>query len=276
MNEVKGFSRISPDMLPINKECYSAISQFCQTALGEGHLNVLGGIQQFIRQNYDTLVAQWSRVEVDSPVTIFDVWRYEMVGICRNLMKHINHQFGNQFIAVYPWFGALAFLPACCEQGINQHCHLPFLAKNEYFNIDRAIKIDFDSEFFENKGVNESVLIVDSALATGRTVKAIIKILLEKEVFEHEIVVVNVVSSPEGVYNLLNEFPQIKIYTAALDTCLDGKGNIVPGIGNVEERFLKQFDIDFFKEYRRAFTFYQWALLQDCIKQANPVPDIVA
>jgi uracil phosphoribosyltransferase len=45
-----------------------------------------------------------------------------------------------------------------------------------------------------------------------------------------------VIAAPEGVARVEKEYPDIKIYTAALDRGLNENGYIVPGLGDAGDR----------------------------------------
>ena len=78
------------------------------------------------------------------------------------------------------------------------------------------------------------VILVDPMLATGGSASAAITML--KEAGAHDIRMICLVASPEGVARLNNDHPDITIYAAALDECLNEKGYIVPGLGDAGDR----------------------------------------
>lgn len=75
------------------------------------------------------------------------------------------------------------------------------------------------------------ILIADPMLATGNTMKEIlgkIKSLGNPK----RIVLFNVIASKEGIDNLLKSYPDIEIYTCAIDNEVNQDGYIVPGLGD--------------------------------------------
>ena len=71
-------------------------------------------------------------------------------------------------------------------------------------------------------------------LATGGSLNfAISKI---KEAGGTNISAICVVSSPEGIKNIENEHPDIKLFTASIDEGLDDNWYIVPGLGDMGDR----------------------------------------
>jgi len=75
------------------------------------------------------------------------------------------------------------------------------------------------------------VLIADPMLATGNTLKEIlnkIKSLGKPE----RIVLFNVITSKEGIDNLISSHPDLEIYTCAIDNEVNKDGYIVPGLGD--------------------------------------------
>ena len=77
-------------------------------------------------------------------------------------------------------------------------------------------------------------IIIDPMLATGgSTVAAIDKL---KENGAESIVVVCIVTCPEGIELVETEHPDVPIYAAAIDEKLDEKKYIVPGLGDAGDR----------------------------------------
>jgi uracil phosphoribosyltransferase len=78
------------------------------------------------------------------------------------------------------------------------------------------------------------VILVDPMLATGNS--AVAAISRVSELSARSIKFVCLVAAPEGVDNVLGIFPQISIFAAALDRCLDAAGYILPGLGDAGDR----------------------------------------
>jgi len=49
--------------------------------------------------------------------------------------------------------------------------------------------------------------------------------------------VCSIISAPEGVENILTNYPNVKIITAALDRELNDKKYILPGLGDAGDRW---------------------------------------
>ncbi|MGH7097909.1 MAG: uracil phosphoribosyltransferase [Stellaceae bacterium] len=78
------------------------------------------------------------------------------------------------------------------------------------------------------------VILVDPMLATGNSAVAAISRLAELSA--RSIKFVCLVAAPEGVDNVLGVFPDVSIFAAALDRCLDEAGYILPGLGDAGDR----------------------------------------
>lgn len=85
------------------------------------------------------------------------------------------------------------------------------------------------------QNVEESVVIVvDPMLATGGSaVDAITKM---KERGCENIRLMNLVAAPEGVQAVREQHPDVDIYVAAVDDCLNERAYIVPGLGDAGDR----------------------------------------
>jgi uracil phosphoribosyltransferase len=78
------------------------------------------------------------------------------------------------------------------------------------------------------------VLVVDPMLATGGSVSEAIQIA--KNHGATDIRYVGLVGVPEGVAKVQKDHPDVTIYLAALDSHLNEKGYIVPGLGDCGDR----------------------------------------
>ena len=77
-------------------------------------------------------------------------------------------------------------------------------------------------------------ILLDPMLATGGSAAAAIDLLKAKGA--KNIKLVCLVSAPEGVNVVNDAHPDVEIYTAALDECLNDHGYIVPGLGDAGDR----------------------------------------
>eukprot|EP00922_Rhytidocystis_sp_ex-Travisia-forbesii_P004891 GHVS01007161.1.p1 GENE.GHVS01007161.1~~GHVS01007161.1.p1 ORF type:complete len:251 (+),score=33.70 GHVS01007161.1:122-874(+) len=82
-----------------------------------------------------------------------------------------------------------------------------------------------------------SVLLLDPILATGGSVCRAIRLLLQEGVKEEAIIFVNLVAAPEGIARLHDNYPNIKVVTAAVDDHLNERAYVVPGIGDFGDRY---------------------------------------
>ena len=78
------------------------------------------------------------------------------------------------------------------------------------------------------------VIAVDPMLATGNSSVAAIDLL--KESGAKNIRFLCLLAAPEGVKRMQEAHPDVQIVTAALDSHLDKKGYIVPGLGDAGDR----------------------------------------
>ncbi|RZG06720.1 uracil phosphoribosyltransferase [Pseudoalteromonas sp. CO348] len=77
-------------------------------------------------------------------------------------------------------------------------------------------------------------LVIDPMLATGGSLIATIDML--KKAGSKEIRAIVLVAAPEGVKLVEEAHPDVEIYTAALDSHLNEKGYIVPGLGDAGDK----------------------------------------
>ena len=79
------------------------------------------------------------------------------------------------------------------------------------------------------------VLVLDPMLATGGSLVDTIDAL--KEQGAETISAVCIVAAPEGIAYLHKKFPDVEIYTAAIDSHLNEVKYIVPGLGDFGDRY---------------------------------------
>ena len=78
------------------------------------------------------------------------------------------------------------------------------------------------------------VFVVDPMLATGGSASAAISFLKKRGVTS--IKLLNIIAAPEGIERVTQDHPDVEIYCAALDECLNDHGYIVPGLGDAGDR----------------------------------------
>lgn len=79
-------------------------------------------------------------------------------------------------------------------------------------------------------------LIVDPMLATGGSAIHVTDVLVERGVDRSKISLMVLVAAPEGVKAYHDKYPDVPVYTAALDSHLNDYAYIVPGLGDAGDR----------------------------------------
>ncbi|MCD5032041.1 uracil phosphoribosyltransferase [Enterococcus faecalis] len=118
--------------------------------------------------------------------------------------------------------GILELIPAAKVGHVGLYRDEETLQPHEYF-----VKLPEDI-------ASRQLFVVDPMLATGGS--AIMAIDSLKERGASNIKFVCLVAVPEGVKALQEAHPDVDIYTAALDECLNEDGYIVPGLGDAGDR----------------------------------------
>ena len=77
-------------------------------------------------------------------------------------------------------------------------------------------------------------MILDPMLATGGSMVATIDLLKKKGC--RNIIALVLVAAPEGVKLVNEKHPDVKIYSAALDSHLNENGYIIPGLGDAGDK----------------------------------------
>jgi len=81
---------------------------------------------------------------------------------------------------------------------------------------------------------NKHVIIVDPMIATGNS--AVAAVTRIKETNPKSLRFISVLASPEGLVYFQNNHPDIKMYVAQIDSGLDARNYIIPGLGDAGDR----------------------------------------
>jgi len=81
------------------------------------------------------------------------------------------------------------------------------------------------------------VLLMDPMLATGGTARKAVEVCMQHGVPEDKILMLNLIASPSGIAVMRQQFPKVRIVTTAIDSALDEKKYIIPGIGDFGDRY---------------------------------------
>ena len=81
---------------------------------------------------------------------------------------------------------------------------------------------------------DREVLLLDPMLATGNSTVAAVTTL--KDAGATQITLIALIAAPEGVARVGRDHPDVRIVVAAIDSHLNEKGYIVPGLGDAGDR----------------------------------------
>ena len=79
-----------------------------------------------------------------------------------------------------------------------------------------------------------TIIVVDPMLATGGSASDAIAMIKKRGVTKIKFCCI--VSAPEGVQRLMDDHPDIEVYAAAVDRCLNENCYILPGLGDAGDR----------------------------------------
>lgn len=102
-----------------------------------------------------------------------------------------------------------------------------------YRNPDTLEPVEYYSKL-PSDITQRDVIVIDPMLATGGS--AIDAISIIKKSNPKSIKFMCIIAAPEGMNALTKAHPDVKIYCAAMDKCLNDHGYIVPGLGDAGDR----------------------------------------
>nr|CAI5857296.1 unnamed protein product [Callosobruchus analis] len=81
------------------------------------------------------------------------------------------------------------------------------------------------------------VILMDATVATGAAAIMAIRVLLDHDVLESNILIVSLLMAESGVQSIAYAFPKVTIVTTAIDPEINGRFHVMPGIGNFGDRY---------------------------------------
>ncbi|HEX7058156.1 MAG TPA: uracil phosphoribosyltransferase [Bacilli bacterium] len=118
--------------------------------------------------------------------------------------------------------GILKLLPAAKVGHIGLYRDPDTLRPVEYY-----IKLPTDVQ-------ERELIVIDPMLATGGSASAAIEMLKKRGCTQIKLMCL--IAAPEGIKTVQQAHPDIDIYVAAIDDCLNDHGYIVPGLGDAGDR----------------------------------------
>lgn len=122
---------------------------------------------------------------------------------------------------------AIDILPQACIRHIGMYRDEKTLKPIWYYN-KVPMSVQDPHKFY--------IYITDPMLATGNSLIEAIKLYADKAIPIENIKIISIISAPEGIKNIQAKFPEIEIITASVDSHLNEKGYIVPGMGDAGDR----------------------------------------
>ena len=88
------------------------------------------------------------------------------------------------------------------------------------------------------KTKNKKVLVLDPMLATGNSSIAAINLIKGNGVKTKDVFLISLLAAPEGLKNLQKNHKSLHIFTCKIDSKLNKKKFIVPGLGDAGDRYM--------------------------------------
>lgn len=88
------------------------------------------------------------------------------------------------------------------------------------------------------KNINKyKVFLMDATVATGAAAIMAIRILLDHDVKEENIILLSLLMAEPGVHSIAYAFPKVTLLTSAIDSQISDQFHILPGLGNFGDRY---------------------------------------
>ncbi|KAK2156581.1 hypothetical protein LSH36_209g01005 [Paralvinella palmiformis] len=80
-------------------------------------------------------------------------------------------------------------------------------------------------------------MLMDATVATGAAAMMAVRVLLDHDVPEENILLLSLIMAESGVHSVAYAFPKVRVVTTAIDPQVNDKFHITPGIGNFGDRY---------------------------------------
>ncbi|KAJ3363423.1 Uridine-cytidine kinase-like 1 [Allomyces arbusculus] len=81
------------------------------------------------------------------------------------------------------------------------------------------------------------VLLMDATIASGAAALMAIRVLLDHEVKEENIIFTTLIAAPPGLHAIHRAFPRVRVVVSEVDPEINDQYHILPGIGNYADRY---------------------------------------
>lgn len=81
------------------------------------------------------------------------------------------------------------------------------------------------------------VMLMDATMATGAAAMMAIRVLLDHDVPQENILLLSLIMAVSGVHAVAYAFPKVRLVTTEVDPEINGHFHIIPGIGNFGDRY---------------------------------------
>jgi uridine kinase len=90
------------------------------------------------------------------------------------------------------------------------------------------------------------IILMDATVATGAAAMMAIRILLDHDVPEENIMLLSLLMAQSGVHSIAYAYPKVKLVTTAVDPEINDKFHVMPGIGNFGDRYFGTEPCDYY------------------------------
>lgn len=269
MNNEDIINLITKKKLPLPSSVMTKVIRFCFNNL---NFKVLGSnvptvlSKDWLDLSLDPFIAACKHTNV-AP----EVWRAEMERQCeRTLKAYLSKKADDWKInlnvaALLMWRGALAYLPSLDKRGIPVF-HMQVKRDEKTLEIITLMPLTESDK--QSLLEYDEIIIPDPMLASGMSNANTIRMLNDLGISNKKITLLCAVSAPEGVFHILNRFPEVKIIAAAINKNLNENAYIVgPGLGDAGDKYFSENKLSNFN--KKLFRLDQWKRLDNLLMSAN-------
>ena len=258
--------------LPLAPKQLERTKHFCEEQIDNGNLKVLSGIPDILRkdwldENLDKETRACKHINV-----IPREWRQALENQCDRTVNEyfrLKSENNRETLSLLMWRGALAYLFGLTERNV-KICHIEAKRNEKTLEVTVPMPLNKGGEnLFRFHQYFGQIIIPDPMLASGVSNAFAIDMLNGFGAPNEKITLLCAIAAPEGIFHILNFYSGVKIIAATLDDHLNEDAYIIPGSGDVGEKYFYGNSITNFGKINDLFHANQWKHLKYLLNVVN-------
>jgi len=158
--------------------------------------------------------------------------------ILRQVAASVVAGLGEHAVVAMNWPTGVVFAEPFAEQGCTEFYHLHF--HRDPVELTTVIDMAYGAPL----PLDRPIVVVEPMLATGNTISVVIDHLKQQGISENNVTVICLIAAQPGIERLTAMYPEVKFMAVAVDQSVNEEGHIVPGLGDVLEKYFADISVE--------------------------------